>query len=116
MDYLVSMILIFSPWIFNFSQAGPQTWVPVSFGAAAIIYSLITNYELGALRILSMRAHLTFDIIAGILLAASPWIFNFHEEIFLPHLILGIISIVVPLITDPVSRQKHTDISEQHAH
>ena len=70
-------LLIAAPWLLNFDRAGAETWVPVSLGAGAIIYSLMTDYELGATKGISMRTHLTLDLVSGILLAASPWIFGF---------------------------------------
>lgn len=99
LDYLVGVILIGAPWILGFAQNGAETWVPVILGAGAIMYSLLTNYEMGVTKTLSMRTHLALDIASGILLAASPWIFNFNDLVYLPHLILGLGEIVVASIT-----------------
>ena len=99
LDYLVGALLIASPWIFNFDRGGAATWIPVILGASAILYSLFTDYELGAFRKLSMRTHLTLDLLSGILLAASPWIFGFDDYVYLPHLILGILEIGASLMT-----------------
>jgi hypothetical protein len=121
LDYLVGILLIASPWIFNFARDGAETWVPVILGAAAIVYSLLTNYEMGAFKTLSMRTHLNLDMLSGALLAISPWVFRFNEYVFLPHLILGIAEIGVALITDPVPA--HSDNTSEtsgglhrHAH
>lgn len=100
MDYLMGMLLIASPWLFDFARDGAETWVPVILGAGAIIYSLLTDYELGISRTISMRTHLTLDLLSGIFLAASPWIFGFNEYVYLPHLILGILEIGASLATE----------------
>ena len=100
LDYLVGIILIAAPWILGFAQDGAETWVPVILGASAILYSLITNYEMGVSKTISMRTHLMLDIASGILLAASPWLFNFEEQVYLPHLILGLGEILIASLTD----------------
>ena len=45
LDYLMGVIRIASPWIFNFNRGGAETIVPVVLGIAVILYSLITDYE-----------------------------------------------------------------------
>jgi hypothetical protein len=46
-----------------------------------------------------MRTHLLLDLAGGIFLAVSPWLFNFDEHVYLPHLILGIAEIGASLFT-----------------
>ena len=46
LDYTVGALLIALPFLLGFG-GGAQTWVPVALGAAAIVYSLFTDYELG---------------------------------------------------------------------
>jgi hypothetical protein len=99
MDYIVGVLLIAAPWIFDFDRGGAETWVPVVLGASAIVYSLLTDYELGAYPALSMKTHLTLDLASGILLAISPWLFGFANYVWAPHLILGIIEIGASLMT-----------------
>ena len=119
MDYLVGVLLIAAPWLFDFARGGAETWVPVILGAGAIIYSLMTDYELGLSRTISMRTHLSLDMWSGILLAASPWLFGFHEYVYLPHLIVGILEIGASLVTErtpSVSVHRATDTHHRHAH
>ncbi len=98
-DYLMGLLLIISPWIFGFANDDAAQWVPILLGVSALVYSLITDYELGLLKVLSMKAHLMIDLVSGIFLAASPWIFGFSEEVYLPHLLLGIAEIGASLFT-----------------
>jgi hypothetical protein len=99
LDYIVCAFLIAAPWLLNFDRGGAETWVPVIIGAGGIVYSLVTDYELGATKGISMKTHLTLDLLAGIVLAASPWIFGFAEYVYLPHLILGIMEMGAALMT-----------------
>jgi hypothetical protein len=117
LDYLMGIILIASPWIFNFARGGAETWVPIVLGASVIIYSLFTDYELSISRALSMRTHLTLDLLSGIFLAASPWIFGFSEFVYLPHLIFGILEIGASLATERTpSSGNVTEGRHRHAH
>lgn len=43
--------------------------------------------------------HLLFDLLSGILLAASPWLFGFADQVYLPHLIIGMLEIGAALMT-----------------
>lgn len=119
LDYLVGILLIAAPWLLDFARGGAETWVPVILGAGAIIYSLMTDYELGLSRSISMSTHLTLDLMSGILLAASPWLFGFHEYVYLPHLILGLLEIGASLMTvktPSVSATRGPDRDHRHAH
>jgi hypothetical protein len=99
MDYLMGILLIASPWLFDFNRGGMETWIPVILGVGALVYSVMTDYELGLTRTLSMPTHLTLDLVSGIFLAASPWIFGFADYVYMPHLVLGIIEIGASLMT-----------------
>jgi hypothetical protein len=115
LDYLVSVLVIASPWLFGFTRDGAETWVPVILGISSILYSLFTNYEWGASRTLSMKTHLTLDMLSGVLLAASPWIFGFNDYVYLPHLILGVFEILAALVTENEPRAASNFASHEHA-
>src|SRR5256885_12345246 len=76
-DYMMGLLLIAAPWLFGFADSAAGRWVPVLLGAGVIVYSLMTDYELGAVRAIPMTAHLWLDILGGVLLIASPWLFGF---------------------------------------
>lgn len=99
LDYLMGILLIASPWIFGFANGTAAQWIPVAIGIVMLVMSLCTNYELGAIKMLSMRAHLTMDFLVGIFLAVSPWLFHFSEVVYLPHLIFGIAEVGAALMT-----------------
>ena len=98
-DYVVGALLIVSPWLFGFADGGAQQWVPVILGVGALLYSLITDYELSIAHILPMSVHLMLDAGSGVLLAASPWIFGFSDELKWFHVIVGLGEIAASLMT-----------------
>jgi hypothetical protein len=99
LDYLVGALLLVAPYLLGFATGGPKQWVPMAIGAATIAMSLITDYELSIARVIPLPVHLGADVLCGILLAASPWLFGFANEVYIPHVVVGIIEIVVPLLT-----------------
>jgi hypothetical protein len=103
LDYTVSIILIVAPWVLGFARGGAETWVPVALGAISLVYSICTNYEYARFRVIPYRAHLVMDVLSGIVLAASPWLFRFSDYVYLPHLIIGLLEIVVVLLSDKVA-------------
>src|SRR5687768_6564112 len=95
LDYVVSLVLISSPWLFAFGKDGAETWVPVILGSFSIIYSVFTNYERGLVKVISMRKHLVLDLVSALALAFSPWIFAFADHVWAPHVIFGVLELVV---------------------
>jgi SPW repeat len=111
LDYVVGILLIAAPWVLGFADDGPATYVPVVLGAGALVYSLLTNYELGLLRIIPFSTHLILDVLSGALLALSPWLFGFADRVYLPHLIVGLFEIAAGLMT-----RNAPDYSDRAAH
>ncbi|WP_026464065.1 SPW repeat protein [Adhaeribacter aquaticus] len=108
LDYLMGALLIASPWLLNFDNGGAETWVPVILGITMILQALMTNYELGAFKSMSMATHLRLDFFAGLFLAASPWIFGFSDYVWQPHLILGLMEVAASLTTRRVPDFVHS--------
>jgi hypothetical protein len=98
-DYIVGLLLMAAPWLLGFAVGGAETWVPVALGAGALVYSLLTSYELGLMRVISMRTHLMLDAMSGVLLASSPWVFGFSEYVYLPHVAFGLFEILAAAVT-----------------
>ena len=102
LDYIVGAVLIAAPWIFQFSDDAAATTVSIVLGIGLIAYSLFTNYELGVWKIAPMAVHNLIDVVAGALLAASPWIFGFADEganFWVPFVVIGVAAIVLGLTT-----------------
>lgn len=99
MDYPLMLVLILSPWLFDFSQHATATLVPVVIGLVGLVYGAMTDYDAALVRRIPMRAHIGLDMAAGALLALSPWLFGFAGYVFWPHLLLGLIEVGAGLVT-----------------
>ena len=114
LDYLVGIILIAAPWLLNFYRGGAESWVPIILSIGTVLYSLFTNYEYSMSKVIPMRVHLTLDVISGIFLALSPWLFNFDEFVYLPHVIIGILEIGAGLMTETAPKAAGYRTQETH--
>jgi hypothetical protein len=102
LDYIVGVALIAAPWIFQFSEVAAATAISIVLGIGLIAYSLVTDYELGVWKVAPMAVHNLFDIAAGALLAAAPWIFGFADEsanVWVPFVVVGLAAIFLGLTT-----------------
>ena len=102
LDYVVGALLIVVPYILGFADGTAAQWVPQALGLVAIGGALMTDYELGVMRVMPMPVHLMIDIGSGALLALSPWLFGFADKVFWPHLLVGIMEIGAGLMTRTV--------------
>lgn len=107
-DYMTGVLLLAAPYLFGFATGGIEQWLPMVLGAGMIGMSLFTAYELSIAKIIPLKAHLALDMASGALLAASPWLFGFSEVIWWPHLLVGAMEIVVPLMTKRSDTTSHT--------
>jgi hypothetical protein len=97
----MTVILICSQWAFGFAGNKPAQLVPVVIGILIFVMALLTDFGLGIVKIIPMKIHLLIDVFVGVFLALSPWLFGFHKQVYLPHLIFGIIEIGGAIMTNP---------------
>ena len=102
LDYLASGANLALPRLLGLQDAPWAARVLRFDGAAGLGYSLFTDYELGALKALPMRAHLALDAAKGVFMAASPWLFGFAKNgtrYWLPHVLMGTADVVAAVAT-----------------
>jgi hypothetical protein len=102
-DYLSVLLLFFAPNIFGFEDlGGAAVGVPRLLAAVVLIQSLLTDYELGMMRLIPMRTHLMTDYVLGALLLVSPWLFAFNDQpanVWAPHVVVGIAVLAISYAT-----------------
>lgn len=94
LDYLAAGALIALPFILGLS--GIALWLSVIGGSALILYSLLTDYHFGVLRILSFDAHLLLDLAAGVAFIVAPFVLGFDPFATGYYIVmaLGVIAVV----------------------
>jgi hypothetical protein len=94
LDYPAAILLIASPWIFRFAdEGGAARTIPIAIGVLVLLQSVVTDYEYSAADLVPLPVHLMMDVLAGLVLAASPWLFGFADEgtsAWLPHVLMGL--------------------------
>src|SRR4051812_45098498 len=102
LDYLTAGALIALPRAMGWSRR--VTGLLTGAAALHVGYSLVTNYELGLVRLLPMRAHLAMDAVAGAALAAAPLMMDDEpDEVRAALLGIGLFELATTFSTDPDS-------------
>jgi hypothetical protein len=90
LNYVLAALFLAMPFI-NGNEQSITAHIVTSFsGAFILVVTLLTNFELGVLRVISLREYLFFGLIAGGFLLVSPFIFGFYPYGFILHLVAGI--------------------------
>ena len=92
LDYLTGAALLAAPRALGLEDVPSSARTLQLAGGGATAYSLLSDYELGAVKLLPMPVHLALDAASGALLASSPWLFGFARNgtrYWLPHVLVG---------------------------
>lgn len=114
LDYIVGLVLIMAPWIFDFSDNSYATWTIVIAGIVVLLQTIFTDFEVGLVRKIPMQTHLMMDFGLGVVLALSPWMFGFADQVYTPHLIAGIFAIMASLTTHRVPSRSYKEVHSPH--
>lgn len=101
LDYVFGLFVAASPWLLGFADGTIGMYIPIVMGLGAMVYSLLTRYELGVIKIIPFHVHLIIDAISGVLLLASPYIFHLPERSGNPLFWFGLFEIGAVLFTNP---------------
>ena len=92
LDYTTGTQLQFLPNALGYENDSPEAVALRTAGAIHGGYSLITDYELGVVRMLPYRAHLALDALWTVGLAAAPFVTGAHRRgtrHWLPHVLVA---------------------------
>lgn len=101
---VVALLLLAAPNLLGFSANEAATLVARLVGVFVLINELITTSAYSPLKLISMKAHIALDVVTGVFLAVSPWLFGFADSaanVWVPHLIVGLVIVGYALVTDP---------------
>jgi len=108
-DYIVGFLFVFMPLALDLDSDAAPAMVFQYLGIFTVVYSMLTRYEYGLVRVVPVKVHLGLDILSGIFLLMSPWIFGFAGEIFVPYVVFGLFEVLAGSFTSNKSgfNQKH---------
>ena len=110
-DYILGTLLLASPWLLNLKSGSMESKIIFTIGLSKIFTNLITHNKLGVVSILCVKTHLRIDFFLGLFLGISPWLYNFHTQIFVPFVFLGLLIILNTLfIKIPTKKPKRIDL------
>jgi len=75
LDYLTFGVFLTIPIAYNFT--GTYAVVCYLLAVGVLVMTLLTNMPLGAAKLLPFWVHGRVELVAGLVLIASPWIFGF---------------------------------------
>lgn len=95
LDYIAAGALIVLPFLLG--MQGIELWLSVAGGAGLIIYSLLTDYHFGMVKLLNFDLHLVLDLAAGVAFLLAPFVLAFGMVATIYYLImaLGVMAVVV---------------------
>ena len=80
LDYLTGFVLLLAPNLFGFSDLGGSAgWVIRAAGIVILLQALMTDYELGLVKMIPISTHLIADYVLGFVLMVAPWVFGFNN-------------------------------------
>jgi SPW repeat len=95
--------------LFGFADLGGRAaWITRIVGLMVLLQALSTDYELSAMKIISIGMHLMTDYVVGAFLIASPWLFGF-SAVRMPTLTLTVVGLLIlglTTMTQPAGRPR----------
>ena len=78
LDYPVALSLIALPFLLQLGGSHPLAlWLSVGTGIAAFILTLLTDHQLGVLRVIPYSVHLGVDFVVGVVFLIAPFVLGF---------------------------------------
>jgi hypothetical protein len=95
-DYIVGLVVVGLPFYFGWTGTGRIAFV--TLGLLVICYSLLTDYELGLVRVLRIRFHL-LDALFGLAMVAAPTLLRLSDDARIRVYVIGVLSLVLSVTT-----------------
>lgn len=79
LDYPVAIALIALPFLLGLGSSNPLAFqLSVITGVAALILTILTDHQLGVVKVISYKMHLIVDFLVGVVFVIAPFIFSFE--------------------------------------
>lgn len=78
LDYPVAISLMVLPFVLGLGAGNPLAkWLAVATGATAFVLTLLTDHELGVVKVVPYRLHVAVDRLVGAAFIAAPFALGF---------------------------------------
>lgn len=78
LDYPVAAALMGLPFLLGLGTSNPfALQLSVATGIAALLLTILTNHELGLIKVIPYKIHLLVDMVVGITFVIAPFLFGF---------------------------------------
>jgi hypothetical protein len=98
LNYALALALVASPWIITIEEAVAGKLILVITGLILLTISLVSNFELGIIKSIRYKENLIANIIIGVFILLSPFLFGFFDISYKAHIFFGCVQIAMPLI------------------
>lgn len=102
LDFAAALGLIVFPFLLGLQ--GLALWMSVAGGAGLILYSLLTDYALGPIKLISFDVHLLLDLSAAVAFLAAPAVFGFTGIVAAYYYVMGAGVVAVVGLSERLSR------------
>ena len=102
LDYVHGAALLAAPELLRTKDEPRATLVSRLAGGGATVSTLMTDFELGAVKVIPVPAHLMLDAVSGALLAGAPWLLGYDKggtRYWLPHAFVGVAEVFAAAAT-----------------
>lgn len=101
LDYTYAPLVWAAPKIFRFENSRKATTLCKIVSGATVGYSLLTNYKLGAVKLVPYKTHAAIDLAAGVFNVAAPWLLGVQKNKSARNtlLVMGVTGIVVGVLS-----------------
>ena len=109
LDYVIGAVLVSCPYIFGFSGIDAGRNLFLALGVGLVFYSLATNYPYSIFKWIPLGAHMTLDVVAGVMLILGSYLFGYRDLLtdsqIASHYVLGAGAILLVALTRPKTDQ-----------
>ncbi len=102
LDYANGAALLAAPELLRTKDEPRATLVSRLAGGGATVSTLMTDFELGAVKAIPVPVHLMLDAVSGALLAGAPWLSGYARggtRYWLPHTFVGVAEVLAAAAT-----------------
>ena len=114
-DYPLAIAMMLAPGGFGFARSGSAEDLGIrAVGAALLLLSVLTRYDLGLFPVFSMRAHRNVEVGFAVALLAAAFLGGFSTRGAVVYFTFGVIQLLLSVLTH-ITRREDLAFRRRHA-